>query len=173
MLDFESSKEIEAQKVKETIMEFIKSVPEANRKLAIERASEKRTEFLEKLWRQERKKLPPDLVAKHNLSEGLEGWERYLKLGHEREGDFRKRFGFEDWSVKYQAQMLNALEDDAYQVSHGSEPRVKDSFFEHYFGGAGVDPEIWQGRVEPINPDSLLVHSILMRNHLARQLFQV
>lgn len=160
MLDAESIKEIEAQKAKEAIMEFIKHIPESNRKLAIQRASEKREQFLENLWREERQKLPPDLVAKHNLSEGLDGWKRYLKLGHKRENDFRKRFGFEDWSVKYQAQMLNTLEGDAYRVEHESEPRFKGSFFDHYFGGAGVDPEIWQGEVESIDPKSLLVHSI-------------
>lgn len=153
-------KEIEVQEAREVIMEFIKSIFESNRKLAIERGSQKRRQFLENLWREERQKLPPDLVAKHNLSEELDGWKRYLRLSYEKEDDFRKRFGFEDWSVKYQAQMLNALEDDAYQIEHGSKPRVKGSFLEHYFGGAGVDPEIWQGRVKPINPDSLLVHSI-------------
>ncbi|KKU63402.1 MAG: hypothetical protein UX86_C0025G0005 [Candidatus Amesbacteria bacterium GW2011_GWC1_47_15] len=148
------------------IENFRRTIPNPDRRAAIEQASRKREEFLLKVWREERSKLPADLITKHSLEKGLDGWNKYLHLGFEQD-EYRNRFGFEDWSAKFLAQMLRAVGDDKeilekYGRKWYQEHRhVKNSFYEHYFvKSSGVDPEIWWGRIAQFDPDSMLAHSV-------------
>ncbi len=141
---------------------FRDNIPFQDRKKAIRRAKEKREAFVEKVWQKEKKRLPVELIKKHKITEDLEGWQKYLRLGFEQD-KYRNRYGFDDWSTKYLAQMLNIYEDEGIRVREemGQFTKLKDrSFYEYYFGGGGIDPELWWGEKKDIDPDSLLVHSV-------------
>lgn len=145
------------------IQEFIETIPHPDREQAVENAVRKQDEYLQSVWQKESAKLDPNVVGDNKLGEDLEGWKNYLRLAFDRDGEFRSKHGFIDWSKKYLAQMLSILADDEYQVRLGR-PEFTNlkggSFFDYYLGGAGVDPEIWWSAPSKLGEGSVLVHSM-------------
>jgi len=140
---------------------FRQTIPNSNRKEAIQTARQKMETFIGTVWQRERSRLPQELIKEHELTENMQGWNRYLKLGFDRD-EYKNQHGFEDWSAKYLAQMLVTLEDDDKLIQEGMRDltRVKKSFYEYHFEKGGCNPEIWLGRLGHPDSNSLLIHSI-------------
>ncbi|MCL5431912.1 MAG: hypothetical protein M1484_02295 [Patescibacteria group bacterium] len=146
------------------VEELIKSIPAKDRQSAIQQASARRQELILKVWIEERTKLNSKEINKLGLTQDLAGWEKYLRWCFEQEDKFRKKYGFDDWSRKYLAQMLSDRQEDVHKIERESKYIRffgKTSFREYYFNGSGVNPEIWMGPAAvEIDSNSLLVHSI-------------
>lgn len=148
--------------VPSNIQEFINTIPQVDRQTAITEARRRREESLVSLWKKEQSQLSSEMVKANQLNADAEGWKSYLQLAFEKEHELRKRYGFDDWSKKYLAQMLNTLTEDEYRTRQGMEDliRVKGSFLDYYFSGASVNPEIWHAAPTNLDNNSLFVHSI-------------
>lgn len=144
------------------IQKFIETIPASDRAAAIENARKHQETFTLKLLKREMSHLPAQFVQEHNITEDLDGWEKYLRVAFEKESDFRKRDSFEEWSIKYLGEMAYAISYDQYNIDQGMSnfTRVKNSFFEYLFSGVGRTPELWWGAKEELDDDSLLIHSI-------------
>lgn len=144
------------------VEKFIDTIPNKDRGLAIAGAKRSLDNILMTNWREEFSLLPMSFVNNHHLTPTLDGWEKYLKACFSQSNDFQTRFGFEDWSKKYLAQMLNTKGYDKVWLSEFSTPRIKpdQSYMDYFFSGKGNNTEIWGSQSEILDPNSLLVHSI-------------
>src|SRR3989338_1262208 len=149
---------------------FISNIPNLNRTEAIEHAREQRKSFLSKMWEREFSNLSPDTISKNNLSNDIDGWNRYLQFVYSQENEFQKeKFGFEERSVKYVADMVSTLEQDTYYTSQlekrGEQVKrdllkVPNSYYETHSKDGIFNCVIGNGVYRPIESDSLLVHAI-------------
>ena len=100
------------------IEKFVSSIPNPNRVEAINHAREQREKFIAKIWGRELSKLPQDIIDANGFSGDIVGWEKYLQFVYSKESEFQKRkFSFEEWSVKYIASMVTGLEQDTQYIS--------------------------------------------------------
>ncbi|GEM_PF-2740064 len=157
-----------------TFDQFIETIPNPNRIEAITNASRKRVDYIAKIWRREFDKLPQDIITKNNLTDDVESWNRYLRFVYDKENQYQKgRFEFEEWSIKYTYEMLNALEQDVTYQTHEIETgqkkredllKVPNSFYEYHSKYGTFNGVISRGIYNAIERDSLLAHSISKNN---------
>lgn len=146
---------------------FISSIPSPDRQRAIEKATTSRLNLLSDVWLEEREKISEEFLEKYKLDLDINGWKKYLRLCYKQDSAKHKKHGFEDWSAKYLLQMLrnvlsvrNEIKDGLNKQSH------KRSFYDRYFYPDSDDgllfyQDVWEdSRVVPINPNSMLAHSI-------------
>lgn len=145
------------------IEKLVRSIPEKDRSVAIVNASRKRERFLLNVWRGERSQLPKDLIAKYGLTDDMEGWMKYLRFIFDSASEFQKTMGLEEWSVKFTAQMLRTLADDASVLEWSGKKellKVRKSYLEYHSKNPIFGLDLLYAGYKPIDPNSLLIHSI-------------